>query len=179
MRWWYRGLRRQIEAWQGALSGASDTPALATPRAEPAPLAVPQPRNSIDSVGWMAGHWIGTGTDDLSEEVWLEPGAGAMLGMWRWATGGKTRLYELLAIAVEEDRIVLRLKHFRPNLHGLEEKDAPFVLTAVRAGDHEVVFEGPGTDGLLRITYRSPDPNVLEATVEHGGRRDSFTYKRK
>jgi hypothetical protein len=134
---------------------------------------------SIDSVSWMAGHWIGIETEDLSEEIWLTPHAGSMAGMWRWATTEAPRLYELLAIAEESGRLVLRLKHFRPDLHGLEEKDAPFVLPAVTIGPREVVFEGPGTQGVLRITYKSPSPDVLQASVERGGRRSDFKYERK
>lgn len=134
---------------------------------------------SIESVAWMAGHWTGTGTDDVSEEVWLPPAAGSMVGMWRWAQKGTTRLYELLALSVENGRVVLRLKHFRPDLHGLEEKDAPFVLTAVKTVEREVVFEGKGTEGLLRIGYRSPSKDRLEAFVERGGRKDEFIYRRK
>jgi hypothetical protein len=143
------------------------------------PVAAPATAASIESVAWMAGHWIGTGTDDVSEEIWLPPAAGSMVGMWRWAQKDTTRLYELLALSVEDGRVVLRLKHFRPNLHGLEEKDAPFVLTAVKAGTREVVFEGKGTEGLLRIGYRLPAPDRLEAFVEHGTRKDEFTYRRK
>jgi hypothetical protein len=151
---------------------------LATPYPTQSAAQVPA-ATSIDAVSWMTGHWIGTGTDDLSEEIWLTPHAGAMGGMWRWATKDTMRLYELLAIAEESGRLVLRLKHFQPNLHGLEEKDAPFVLTAVKIGAREVVFEGPGTQGALRISYRSPSADVLEATVDHGGRRSDYTYKRK
>jgi hypothetical protein len=134
---------------------------------------------SIDAVAWMAGHWVGTGSDDLSEEVWLQPAAGSMAGMWRWARGGTTRLYELLAIAIEDDRLVLRVRHFLPNLHGLEEKDEPIALPAVRLEARGVVFEGAYPKGPLRITYRSPDPGRLEATVERDGRTDTFTYVRR
>ena len=134
---------------------------------------------SVEALSWMAGHWVGPGTEDVSEEVWLPPAAGNMTGMWRWATKGQMRLMELLAIAAEGDRVVLRLKHFRPDLHGLEEKDAPFVLPAIEAGARSVVFQGQGTQGLLRITYRAPTPDTLEAVVERGGRRDTFVYSRK
>jgi Domain of unknown function (DUF6265) len=139
-----------------------------------------QPTPNIESVSWLAGHWAGTGTDDVSEEVWLPPTAGAMVGMWRWAGNGSVRLYELLTIAPEGNQLVLRLRHFRPNLNGLEEKDAPLVLPAVRVGEREVVFEGPGSEGQTRIVYRQTSADTLESMVSRGTREPQvFQFKRK
>jgi hypothetical protein len=136
----------------------------------------------IDSVAWMAGHWIGTGTDDLSEELWLPPASGAMVGVWRWASKGQVRLYEMLTISSSADRtrLELRLRHFRPDLAALEEKDAPFVLPLIKSGPAEAVFEGKGSDGgPLRITYRRPSSDRLEAELDKGGTTQRFTYRRK
>lgn len=127
----------------------------------------------------MAGHWIGTGTD-VSEEVWLPPEANAMVGMWRWAKDGKARLYELLVLAQEGERVVMRLRHFRPDLVALEEKDTPFVLALVSASQGVAVFEGTAREGgVLRITYRQPSPDRLEAAVEKAGSKQEFVYRRK
>jgi hypothetical protein len=137
-------------------------------------------QSNIENVSWLAGHWVGTGTDDVSEEVWLPPTSGAMVGMWRWASNGSVRLYELLTIAREGDQLVLRLRHFRPNLNGLEEKDAPFVLPAVRIGDREVVFEGPGSEGQTRIVYRQTSADTIESMVSRGTREPQvFQFKKK
>jgi hypothetical protein len=133
----------------------------------------------LESLDWMAGHWIGTGRD-VSEEVWLPPTADAMVGMWRWASDQTMRLYELLTIAREQDRVVLRLRHFRPDLVALEDKDKPFVLPLVKIGPREAVFEGIGSDGgPLRISYRRPSDDTLEASVERGGRKEAFAYRLK
>jgi hypothetical protein len=103
-----------------------------------------------------------------------------MVGMWRWATDGNMRLYELLTIAREQDRVVLRLRYFRPDLQALEEKDKPFVLPLVKAGAREAVFEGIASDGgPLRITYRRPSADRLEATVERGGKKQEYAYSLK
>ena len=135
---------------------------------------------ALNSLGWMTGHWVGTKAGDVSEEVWLPPAADSMVGMWRWATDGNMRLYELLTIAREQDRIVLRLRHFRPDLQALEEKDKPFVLPLVKAAAREAVFEGIATDGgPLRITYRRPSADRLEATVERGGKKQEYAYSLK
>lgn len=133
----------------------------------------------IESLAWMAGHWIGT-RRDLSEEIWLAPAAGSMVGMWRWAPAGSLRLYELLAIAADGDRLVLRLRHFHPDLTALEDKSAPFVLPLVASAPNEATFEGRGSDGgPLRITYRRLSPDTLEARLEKGGTTETFSYQRK
>lgn len=151
--------------------------AAAHPQQPPRAPAAPVAGLELESVAWMAGHWIGTGSD-VSEEVWLPPTADAMVGMWRWASDGRMRLYELLTIAREGDRIVLRLRHFRPDLVALEEKEKPFVLPLIRTGPREAVFEGIGSDGgPLTISYRRPTNDRLEASVERGGRKDEFVYR--
>ena len=134
----------------------------------------------VTSLAWMAGHWVGTQTEDLSEEIWLPPASDAMAGMWRWGSKGQIRLYELLTISEEGDRVVLRLRHFRPNLAALEDRDSPLVLPLIRTGANEAVFEGTGSDGgRLRIIYRRPSPDTLEAAVEKGGKSQQFTYRRR
>lgn len=129
---------------------------------------------------WLAGTWQGT-TDGghLSEETWSSPRGNVMVGMWRWLEGDDARLFELLTITREAAGVVLRLRHFDARLVGWEEKDAPVTLTQVQAGARDVAFAGQTAGGALRIVYRSPRDGVLEAAVEHGGRRDEFTYTRK
>jgi hypothetical protein len=145
-----------------------------------AKVASPNAGPGLDSLAWMAGHWVGTSATDVSEEVWLPATADAMVGMWRWASGGRMRLYELLTIAREQERIVLRLRHFRPDLEALEEKGTPFVLPLVKSGPGEAAFEGIGSDGgPLRISYRRPSADVLEASVERAGRKQEFAYRLK
>lgn len=146
-----------------------------------APTASAQPAATADihRVGWMAGHWIGIETEDLSEEHWLPPAANSMVGVWRWASGGRLRLFEMLTITREAQGVVMRLRHFRPDLTALEEKDKPFVLPLVRAGATEAIFEGVGSDGgPLRIGYKRIGDR-LEATVERGSGTERFVYRLK
>jgi hypothetical protein len=138
------------------------------------------PPADIHSVAWMAGHWVGVETDDLSEEIWLPPAADGMLGMWRWARGGTLQLFELLTIGKEGNGLAMRLRHFRPDLRALEEKDKPYVLPLVKSALNEAAFEGVGSDGgPLRITYRRVSADRLEASVEKAGSTERFAYRLK
>jgi hypothetical protein len=130
-------------------------------------------------LAWMAGHWIDESGGSLSEEIWAAPAADCMIGMWRYASEGKPRVFELLAIVQEDAGPVLRLRHFSPALVAREEKDTPVVLPLVKLEGREAVFEGQGSAGAVRLTYRQPDPNTLVGVLEKGTSREEFSFRRK
>lgn len=128
----------------------------------------------VADLGRLAGTWVGSvEAGELSEETWTTPASGSMLGMWRLISGGRPRVIELLAVTEEDGRPVLRLRHFDGTLTAWEEKDAAYVLPLVRSGLAEAAFEGPGSKGLLRITYRR-EGETLVATVEDAGNPQEY-----
>jgi len=102
-----------------------------------------------------------------------------MMGMWRYVAGDKVEILEFLTITQEDGGPVFRLRHFSRALAAREEKDKPFELRLVKLEGREAVFEGPGTGGTLRITYRQPDPNTPLGVLERGGSREAFSFRRK
>ena len=147
-----------------------------------APDVVAQPAKgaTLGDLAWMAGQWVGTINGARSEEVWTAPAGDSMLGMWRLVSAeGQARVLELLAITTEPQGPVLRLRHFSRTLVAREEKDQAVSVPLRTWGPREAVFEGQGRDGLLRLTYRSPDADTLTVLLEHGPQRDSFTFARK
>jgi hypothetical protein len=148
------------------------------------PPASPSPaRARVVDLAWIAGHWVNADGGALSEEVWTVPEGDAMLGMWRYVSGGKARVLELLAIADTDRGPVLHLRHFDGRLVAREEKDRPLALPLVSldARAKVAVFDGPGVpSGTVRITYRQPSPDVLEATLEKDGQpAQPFRFTRK
>ena len=97
-------------------------------------------RGSAESLGWMAGRWVGERADDRIEEWWSEPYAGMMIGMFRCHRAGQPRFYELLTMEPDGDRLVFRIMHFGPGLVGWEERDAAVTLDLVSLRDGEAVF---------------------------------------
>jgi hypothetical protein len=150
------------------------TAALALPAfAQPAKTA------ALADLAWISGQWVGTLDGARSEEVWTAPAGDSMLGMWRLVSDGQARVLELLTITAEPEGPVLRLRHFSRTLVAREEKDEAVVVPLKTWGPREAVFEGQGTDGVLRLTYRSPDASTLTVLLEHGSQRDSFAFVRK
>lgn len=112
------------------------------------------PPASLDQVAWLAGHWIGEGLGGVSEEMWSPPAGGAMMGTYRLLKDGAPVFYEFLLLVEEKGTLILKLKHFEPDLTGWEEKAdfVDFPLVAIE-GD-SIHFDGltyeRRTDGSLR-----------------------------
>lgn len=132
----------------------------------------------------MSGRWVDDSNGSLSEEIWTSPSGDCIVGMWRWVVGGNAKLYELLTITAEAEGLVLRLRHFDRMSVGWEDKDHPLILKLVRSKESEAVFEGTGTKGFLRLSYRRVDAETLTGTLEKGtsekeAEREEFRFRRK
>ena len=149
------------------------------PVAEAAPA--PPVSATLADVAFMAGHWVGGDPGELSEEVWTVPEGDSMVGMWRFVSGGRTRVFELLTLTPEGPGVVLRLRHFDPKLAAREEKDRPLALALVAKGPREAAFEGPaaGGDGTVRLTYRREGDDALVSVLEKGGSKQEFRFRRR
>ena len=100
------------------------------------------PHATMSDVAWLAGHWVGPALGGEAEEIWSPPKAGSMMGMYRLVRGGKVVFYELQTLVQESGSLVLRLKHFNPDLTGWEEKQKTVDFRLVRLGEGVVQFEG-------------------------------------
>ena len=65
------------------------------------------PSASILDVDWIAGNWRGEGLGGQVQEIWAEPQAGCMMGMFRFSKDGQLKFYEMMAIAEEEGSLII------------------------------------------------------------------------
>jgi Domain of unknown function (DUF6265) len=100
------------------------------------------PEATLADMAWLAGRWVGTALGGEAEEVWSPPKAGSMMGMYRLVRDGKPVFYEFQTLAEEGGSLVLRLKHFNPDLTGWEEKQKTVDFRLVAVGERIVQFEG-------------------------------------
>ena len=155
--------------------------ALALSGAALAQAPAPAPSRAVlADLSWMAGRWIDDSGGNLSEEIWAAPAGDSMMGMWRYVAGTRTRIFELLTISVESGGIVMRLRHFDPELVAREDKATPVELSLIAWTLGEAVFEGPavGAPGLVRLTYRRATDDTLTSTLEKEGRKQEFSFRR-
>jgi hypothetical protein len=121
---------------------------------------------------------VGEGLGGYSEETWSGPAGGAMVGTYRLLKEGKAVFYEFLLLTEENGSLILKLKHFSPELVAWEEKDkfVDFPLVAIEADGRTIHFDGltfsRGADDTLTIYLLLTDrkTNVV--------REEPFTMRR-
>lgn len=127
------------------------------------PAATKGPSAKIESLAWLAGGWRSESDDGASssDEHWIAPAGGTMLGVNRAIGGGKTVFFEFLRIEERESTLVFLAQ---------PKGRAPATAFALaEAGDCRVVFANPAHDFPQRIEYRR-EGETLHARVS--GRRD-------
>jgi hypothetical protein len=131
----------------------------------------------VAAVSWLAGHWVGEGLGAVAEETWLPPAGGAMAGVFRLVDDGAVRFYEIVTLVEESGSLVMRLKHFQPDLVGWEERDATVDFPLLRVSPDTLWFDGltlariaDGAEMHVWVALESKGQEVSEAL---------FTYRRR
>jgi len=165
----------------GALAGGAAAqsrrrvPAPAARRANPSP-ATPA-RTRVADIAWIAGHWFEDTNGRYSEEAWTGPAGGSMLGMWRTVEGGRPQTVELLTLSDDPDGLVLRLRHFDPQL--VPQETAPLALRLAGVEGARATFEGQGATGPVRVVYHRTSATTLGVTLEAGTTKEEFNFQTK
>ena len=102
----------------------------------------PPPAATLDDISWLEGHWTGEAFGGLAEEIWSAPRGGSMMGMYRHIDGASVSMYEILALVEESGSLVLKLKHFNPDLTGWEEKNEVRAFPLVKREAEKLYFDG-------------------------------------
>jgi hypothetical protein len=133
--------------------------------------------NKIEAANWLVGRWQSPAGERVAcEEHWTAPVGGAMVGMFRVASGGRPGVYELLLLEEEADGVWMRLRHFRPQMVAMEQEPLKLKLTSAAAD--KLVFENP-TDGRPKRIIYALAGDDLTATVEteRDGKATTFALK--
>ncbi len=132
------------------------------------------PAATINDVAWIAGHFQGEVFGGISEEVWMPPFGGTMMGMFKVVRGDTIVFYEFLTITEESNSLNLKLKHFHPDLTGWEEKDEFISFPLVKLTRDTAFFDG--------LTFQKLDQNTIQVylALRRNGeiRETEFKYHR-
>ena len=125
-----------------------------------------------DQLQWLAGHWCGTSKNGVfSEETWLAPRAGALVGMHRDSKDGKFVGFEFFRIVEEGSELV----------YWTQPSGQPAIAFRAKAvGQDTVSFWKPDHDFPKRITYRRIDAGTLLARIDDGtdtGKSMEWTWR--
>lgn len=133
------------------------------------------PPAKIADFAWLEGTWIGAGLGGQTEETYSAPLGNAIVGTFRFVKDGKPVFYELVTVVEEGGSVLIRLKHFHPNLVGWEEKDKSVEFKLVALEGQTAYFDGQ--------TLRREDDTLLAAVLIKGKDDkegvEQFSYKLK
>jgi len=99
-------------------------PASATPAQPGVPATTQSQPSQLSDLGWLAGRWVGKWGPRTAEQVWTAPQAGLMLGAFRLFEDDRTLVVELFTLEQKPDGLVLRFRHFTPDLVPWEKSKA-------------------------------------------------------
>lgn len=97
-------------------------------------------QQSVDALAWMAGDWRSEGGDNLVQEVWTDPRAGTMTGMFRLVRGGEVAVLEYVVITEVGGGVYYQFKHFRPDYSTWEGENPPIRMKLVESAPGRAVF---------------------------------------
>ena len=120
--------------------------------------------SSLQSLAFLSGKWISENPGEVQEESWSTINGDSMIGSFRVVHGGKPAFYEFWVVEIENNRPVLKLKHFDPGFAGWEEKNASTKMPLTSVTEDDAVFTEP--DGGVSLHYhRAAD--TLICVVHH------------
>lgn len=147
-----------------------------TPPAKGKKDTKPAPMPQLAKLGWLAGSWRTEKAGRLTEEQWMAPAAGVMLGMSRTIVKGRVTEYEFMQIREGPGGTLFFVA--RPS----GQPEAAFQLLSLE--ENGVIFENRAHDFPQRILYtREADGSVLAAVegpvaADDSRKRIEFPYQR-
>lgn len=127
-----------------------------------------KPVATLERLAWLAGSWRMEKAGRLTDEQWMAPGGGVMLGMSRTVAKGRVVEHEFLQVRVGPGGELFYIA--QPS----GQKEAAF--KALSQTDTEVVFENREHDFPQVIGYRLNPDGTLSAWIE-GLRSDGTTRR--
>jgi hypothetical protein len=126
-------------------------------------------QHEVDSLAWMVGSWIERKEGRETEEHWIAPKGGLMLGVNRTVTSAGKSSYEFLRIA----KTAAGISYFA-SPGGRPAVEFPLI----ESGPTRAVFENPKHDFPQRIIYEL-DGDALNARIEGtiGGQKRGMQWR--
>ncbi len=130
----------------------------------------PPAKAQLADLRFLEGRWQGTFQGGPIENYWSAPQGDNLLGSIRMLRDGKATMYEILVIEQTDAGLMLHVKHFRPGLKGVEEKDAADRYNLIELTRERAVFEKVSGGDPLRVIWERRPNRVL--AVQRGPQRD-------
>lgn len=106
---------------------------------------------TLNDINFLDGRWKGTFNGGPIEASWTAPEGNNIVGFIRMIKDDKPTLYELFAFEQTEKGPVAHVKHFKPGMIALEEKEVSDTYNFIEAKKNQALFEKD--DASVRIIY--------------------------
>lgn len=150
----------------GLIAGAAAAAAVSAVRSEEPAAA------GIEQVAWLQGCWARSTGTRTTEEQWMAPRDGCMLGMSRTVQDGALREWEAVVLREQDGRLAYEA-------HPSGQAATVFLSRSV--DESSVIFENPDHDFPQVVGYRLLGDSLaawIEGTVDGRNRRVDFGYRR-
>lgn len=129
----------------------------------------------VEDLAWLTGHWRLERAGRVTDEQWMAPAGGVMLGMARTVRNGKVAEHEFVQLRPDPDGTPA----YAVSASGQPE----VVFRLVSLLDGTAVFENTAHDFPQRIIYAPQPDGSLLAAIEGPGpdgqvKRIEFPYQR-
>lgn len=135
----------------------------------------------LSVVAHIEGHWKGEFKGGPIEASWSAPEGNNVVGYIRMIQGNQPSLYEIFAFEQTEKGPIVRVKHFKPGLISVEDKEEADTYYFVETKKNETLFEK--SDKKVRIIYELRKPDLF--VIRRGTPKDAsweftdlFVFKR-
>ena len=118
-----------------------------------------QSKGTLNDISFLDGRWKGIYNGGPIEASWTAPEGDNIVGFIRMIKDNKPALYELFAFEQTEKGPVAHVKHFKPGMIALEEKEVSDTYNFIEAKKNQALFEKD--DASVRIIYELRKPNQL------------------
>ncbi|REA59270.1 hypothetical protein DSL64_18255 [Dyadobacter luteus] len=114
---------------------------------------------TLNDISFLNGRWKGTYNGGPIEASWTAPEGNNIAGFIRMIKDNQPALYELFAFEQTEKGPVAHVKHFKPGMIALEEKEVSDTYNFIEAKKNQALFEKD--DSTVRIIYELRKQNQL------------------
>ncbi|TLV00163.1 DUF6265 family protein [Dyadobacter luticola] len=128
-----------------------------------------QTTGTLKDISFLEGHWLGNYNGGPIEASWTAPAGNNVMGYIRMIKDDKPALYEVFAFEQTEKGPVAMVKHFKPGLIALEEKEVSDRYNFIEAKKNQALFEKD--DVSVRIIYERRSQNQL--VIQRGKMEDN------
>ncbi|HEV7347465.1 DUF6265 family protein [Telluribacter sp.] len=138
-------------------------------------------KGTLNDINFLEGRWQGTFNGGPIDAAWTAPAGNNVAGFIRMMKDDKATLYEIFAFEQTENGPVAMVKHFRPGMISVEEKEQADRYKFIEAKKNQALFELE--NGQTRIIYekRGDDQLVIQRGKQEGGKWsfvDLFVFNR-